>query len=215
MPPFQLLVRPSRTTGDHAKVVVRLPAETQGIQLLVEAQPVLRLEVAYHCSWDSSVRYLRIESSSFKVFSRSTTEPLFRYDYVHTPTSDVPSAHINVHGHHDHVVWSMLQAGRRQRGRRRGKAADAGVVPGLRELHFPLGGPRFRPCLEDLIEMLICEFGLDREPAWRDALAEGRSSWRRKQLAAAMWDDPDTALAVAREIRDAAPPQRPEKVRRL
>lgn len=214
VPPFQLLVRPSRSTADEAKVVVRLPAETQGIDLLVDAQPVLRLDVTYHCSWDSSARYLRIESSSFKVFSRSSTEPLFRYDYVHTPTSDLPGAHLNVHGHHDHIVWSMLQ-GQKRRGKRRARAAEAGSVPGLRELHFPLGGPRFRPCLEDLVEMLICEFGVDCEPTWRDALGDGRAAWRRKQLAAAMWDDPETALAVAEDIRAAAPSPDVHKIRRL
>ena len=31
----------------------------------------------------------------------------------------------------------------------------------LLTLHFPLGGSRFRPCLEDLLEMLVSELGVD------------------------------------------------------
>lgn len=69
------------------------------------------------------------------------------------------------------------------------------------DVHIPVGGSRFRPCLEDVLEMLIKEFGIDHaDHGWRTALAEGRARWRKYQLMAAITDDPSTAVAKLREL---------------
>lgn len=72
-------------------------------------------------------------------------------------------------------------------------------------LNFPLGGARFRPCLEDLLEFVIREFGIDTVPGWEDVISVGRISWRHIQLAAAVRDDPDTARIALSELGENAP----------
>lgn len=205
VPPLQLLVRPSKDPVS-TRVVVTHPTDVKGIDLKIDNRTVFRLAINYRCTYDSSERYPRVEESQFQVFSVTSAEPLFRYDYVRETRSEIACAHLNIHGHHDHVVWAMTQAGTQgRRGKRRARSVANGNVPSLRELHFPLGGHRYRPCLEDVLEMLIVEFGLDAEPAWRDELAAGRTMWRRAQLIGAMRDDPETALRVAQELQEGQP----------
>lgn len=96
----------------------------------------------------------------------------------------------------------MSAAGTRsRRSRRRLNASDEGAtVPRLGDLHFPLGGARFRPCLEDVLQMLADELGVDVESGAYEALAEGRERWRLDQLAAAVRHSPETAAAVLQEL---------------
>jgi len=56
-----------------------------------------------------------------------------------------------------------------------------------------MGGHRFRPCLEDLLHLLVTEFGVDQQQEWRAARQEGREEWRRLQLKAAVRDAPEEA----------------------
>jgi hypothetical protein len=69
-------------------------------------------------------------------------------------------------------------------------------VPQVSDLHFPLGGPRFRPCLEDVLQFLIEEFSIDHEDTAREAIEEGRRTWRRYQTGAAVRDCPQEAARV-------------------
>jgi hypothetical protein len=57
-----------------------------------------------------------------------------------------------------------------------------------------VGVTRFRPCLNDVLDMLVRELGVDHEPAWRNALADGRERWRRMQTAAVVRDGPAAAI---------------------
>lgn len=68
------------------------------------------------------------------------------------------------------------------------------------QLHLPLGGPRFRPALEDVLEMLVVEFAIDRSAEWRSSLREGRSLWRDTQLRAAVADNPEAAVEALTEL---------------
>ena len=181
-----------------------------GIPLRVGGRPLLTLKIVFRCVSDSSGTYLAVESSSFMVFegTRAAGEPLFRYDYLRSPDSQIPGAHLQVHAHRDAMTYVMTQAGTSTpRGRRR---AGSTAVPRLAELHFPLGGPRFRPCLEDLLEMLVSELGVDSTPEGRQSLREGRERWRRQQVRAVVRDAPDEAVAVLGELGyHVAPPVPP------
>jgi len=126
--------------------------------------------------------------------------PLFHYDYIAESSEDVASAHLNIHAHRDEVVFAMLAAGRTHRGKTRDYAVRKGTIPRVSSLHFPLGGHRFRPCLEDVLEFLIREFGLDTKDQWRDVLQTSRRTWRERQLKAAVRDDPDSAAAALRAL---------------
>lgn len=66
----------------------------------------------------------------------------------------------------------------------------------MREIHFPVGGHRFRPSLEDVLEMLSDEFGVDSPGDFRNKLRKGRTEWRQIQTKAVVRDDPDSAVEV-------------------
>ena len=186
-------------TPQGARVYVVQEPDT-GLPLAVDGEPLLTLKLLNLCSWDRPQRFLAIDESWVKVYAggEASGEPLFRYEYVRYPGREQPSAHLQIHAHRDGITYVMTRAGR---GSRRGRArADSAAVPAMRELHFPLGGPRYRPCIEDVLEMLVCELGVDCSEEGREALRLARAAWRRKQLAAAVRDAPETAADALAEL---------------
>jgi len=57
-------------------------------------------------------------------------------------------------------------------------------VPQLSDIHIPVGGPRLRPTLEDLLEMLIHDLGVDHADDALKVLEEQRVRWRVTQVQA-------------------------------
>lgn len=215
-------------SGSSAVVVRQSPAE--GIVLRSGVDPLLTLTVEFRCAWDGHGSYLAVIWSRIAVFPREDVgrEPLVRYEYDKAMRSGLPAAHLQVHGSHHALTEVMADAGvGTPRGRRRRASSASGRVPALSQLHFPVGGHRFRPCLEDLLAVLIDEFGIDvpggDRQAALDALADGREDWRRSQVGAAVRDAPDEAVRVLRELGyvvhwDSSQPEpvgQPERLRAL
>lgn len=197
-PPF-LLRGATAHAGQQARLTIRQEPPL-GIILNVEGQPLLRLRVDYRCTWDHAQRFLAVEKSGVAVFASEVQEPLFRYEYVRAGPPDLPGAHVQVHGHRDALTYVMAMCGEASpRSRRRGKQVALGLPPRMSDLHLPVGGPRFRPCLEDVLEMLVSELGVDAPPGALVALGDGRQQWRRDQLAAAVRDSPETAARALEE----------------
>lgn len=152
-------------------------------------------------NWDSRETYLAVEQSSFKVFAGSQSgEPLFRYEFLRDPqNANVPCAHLQIGAHRDEFTHALGFGGSSRRSRKR-----AGIPPGraprIVDVHFPLGGPRFRPCLEDILAMTREEFGIDTAKGWQKVVNEGRQRWRLIQLASAVRDSPEEAARVLREL---------------
>jgi hypothetical protein len=175
-----------------------------GIPLTVGGAPLLNLTAEYRCVWDSRQMFLAVETSAVKVYAgaKADSEPLFRYEYTRSPGGDVPGAHIQIHGHRDALTYVMTRAGTATRRGQRlaGRVAQGAGVPRMSDLHFPVGGSRFRPSLEDVLDMLVRELGVDHEPGWREALAAGRERWRRMQIRAVVRDAPSEAIAVLEKL---------------
>ena len=95
------------------------------------------------------------------------------------PPNEFPEAHIHIHGKSD-VLRRMLHVG----GRGRDKPAD---------LHLPVGGRRFRPCLEDIIEFCILERLATPREGWQSALNGSRDGYHDRQLRAAVLRNPAIA----------------------
>lgn len=160
----------------------------------MDGAPLFSLKVRYDCCLDGQGQHLAVEDSSIRVFAgeKASGEPLFRYEYQRSPIGHVPAAHIHIHAHRDAFTASMVRTGKAtKRGNRR---ANSTGVPRLSELHFPVGGHRFRPSLEDVLEMLIEEFGIDSPEGFRHSLKAGRRDWRQIQTKAAVRDDPESAI---------------------
>jgi hypothetical protein len=160
------------------------------LPLLIGGVHRLDLLVKLHCAWDRTRDFLAVEESWVHATAagRDTT-PLFRYEYLRNATRDVPCAHLQIHAHRDEVTYLMLKSEQHRPADRR----RADKVPRFAEFHFPLGGHRFRPCLEDILHAVVAEFGVDRKGDWRTAVQEGREEWRRMQLRAAVRDAPEDA----------------------
>lgn len=169
-----------------------------GIELRVEGQPLLQLRVKFECGWDTPGTFMAISRSEFHVLACGDREALFRYEYLRSGTvKGLPGAHLQVHGHRDALTFAMTRAGQRSRRARRRSRTP---TPSMSELHFPLGGARFRPPLEDVLHMLVEEFGVDAVDEWQQHLADGRETWRRTQTKACVRDAPDDAAAVLRDL---------------
>ena len=112
-------------------------------------------------------------------------EPLLRLHFVRAPRSQ-PSAHWHVHAERGAFSAILALAGKRN-------------AHSLGSLHLPVGGGRMRPALEDLLEFLVRECGVDPAPGWEAALAAGRERWRRHQIGALVRDAPDEAVRVLQE----------------
>jgi hypothetical protein len=61
---------------------------------------------------------------------------------------------------------------------------------------MPMGGDRFRPCLEDIVEFLIRDCGFPGKDGWQELVREGRAKWRRIQIRAVVRDSPAEAIAA-------------------
>ncbi len=73
-------------------------------------------------------------------------------------------------------------------------AASTRAPKSLHKLHFPVGGRRFRPCLEDVIEFLIRERLVVKKAGWERVLQASRQDFHDQQLGAAIRYRPETAI---------------------
>ncbi|KAA8728634.1 hypothetical protein [Corynebacterium phocae] len=187
------------------KIVVRLRLSDDGkpgaVLLHSQGKRILGLQLEYWCRWDSTNSYLAVEKSSFSVFPYGKVEgtPLFRVDYDRRNTKQ-PSSHIHIHGHRDeftHLLGFTTKVSPDNSSKVK-KYFD--TIPLISNFHFPTGGHRFRPCLEDVLETLRIEFNLDVDNnRWSTQLKKARLRWREIQTAAVVRDCPQAAFQVLTE----------------
>lgn len=174
-----------------------------GIVLTRAGEPLIRLEVSYLYTWDRAGNYLKVRRSGIAAFPADPTEkiPYFRYEYARQDARSLPGAHIHIHDDPGHT--SRLTELTRQEGGTTKRSRDR-VQRGRdnrHHLHFPVGGDRFRPALEDVLQILIEEFGVDRLNSWQATLEAGRTDWRLIQTKAVVRDAPDVAAEVLSTLR--------------
>lgn len=162
------------------------------IPLFVDGEHLADLTVEIFLSMDRHNRYLKTVQSKMAVHSTLDRQPLIRLEFdaaMHTS----PTVHWHVHA--ERGALSHLLS--------RSHAVRPGQVTAphqISSLHIPVGGERFRPCLEDLLQFLIQECGIDAQLRWRDAVDAGRQRWRRRQIKAAARDSPAEVAAVLAEL---------------
>ncbi len=150
------------------------------VPLTISKAPArLYLSVLHTLELDDSGTFLTTDKSTYTLQADSDTAPILTYDFVREPPNEFPEAHFHIHGEAD-VLRHMLQAG----GRGKDKPAD---------LHLPVGGRRFRPCLEDIIEFCILERLVTPRQGWQSALHSSRDEYHDRQLRAAVHRNPTPA----------------------
>lgn len=162
----------------------------QKVPLYVGQQHVADLVLAIYLTLDRSGEHLKAARADFRVFSTLDRTPLLRMEYRSDMHVD-PVCHWQVHaerGAFTHLL-SMANAIDSRRVRR---------PHDLSTVHLPVGGERFRPCLEDLIELLIRDCGVDHLPDWESAVQAGREKWRVRQFRSAVRDLQGQAADVLR-----------------
>ena len=153
------------------------------VPLTISRSPAhLYLSAIHTLELDESETFLATSRSSYTLQEGNDAASILTYDFVREPPNEFPEAHIHIHGQSD-VLTRMLQAS----GRDKSKPAD---------LHLPVGGQRFRPCLEDLIEFCVLERLVDARDGWKEALNRSRDNYLDEQLRAAVHRNPTAAAEV-------------------
>jgi hypothetical protein len=142
----------------------------------------LWMDVSFQLRLDAEREHLMVHKSFFGVFpSQDAKHGLFHYDYERDKADGYPDAHLQVDASSE--LFATLNDPRCDTGR------------SLAQLHFPVGGKRFRPCLEDIIEFLIVERLVLARDGYEKVIETGREGFRKNQLMAAMRRDRATVEA--------------------
>lgn len=168
----------------HFQVQVAAP---NGLITLVKDQvPVAKLRISFQYTLDTPGHYLAVVRSDFELRELGDRTPIARLDFMRDAHT-VPASHWNVHAERGSA--SRLLA--------LGNPAHSGEFS---KLHFPVGGSRMRPGLEDFLAFVLHEFKVDKCPGADQAIREGRERWRRKQIATLVRDAPDEACRVLGDL---------------
>jgi hypothetical protein len=144
------------------------------------------LDISYRLALDDEGRYLTVVSSYVGIYLEQDLQTMLcHFDYERNK-AQYPEAHLQVEGACDALDRWRLVGG-------------ASPKP-LRDLHFPVGGRRYRPALEDVIEFLIAEKLARPRPGWDRVLNESRDDFRRRQLRAAIRRDMETATQAVQDF---------------
>lgn len=175
------------------RVVIR---PERDVPLFVGDQPLASLSVHLRCRLDSRGTWLAIENSSYGLTALVDRSPVLRFDYVRKAHS-APSAHVQLHAHRGALTHLLSQAGH--------------VRPHhMSALHIPVGGARFRPCLEDVVQFLVEECGFEHLNSWRVAVEGGRARWRGTQVRAVVRDFHQEPAETLRNLGyTVRPPEQP------
>lgn len=176
------------------RYVVRPDGDSAGkqhIPLMVDGETLATLAVQIYLGEDSSGNYLKAWRSKVAVHSTLDRTPLMRQEFDAEVSEAVPMSHWHVHAERGALSHLL--------GRAHAVRPEAVRKPhDMSSLHFPVGGERFRPCLEDVLEFLVRECGIDHQPDWRAAVAAGRDKWRRMQFRSSVRDLQQEAAEVLR-----------------
>ncbi|RAX19280.1 hypothetical protein DRB06_13660 [Actinomyces sp. Z5] len=176
------------------------PEDEAAINLTIGGRCLLDLTVSFQCTLSQKHPYMLIERSQFGLRPHGGGEWLVRLDYEHHPAGNLPCSHLHVHAHRD--AWTFLMTrdgkGSQRRAVRRRGAADK--TPHVSDVHFPAGGPRLRPTLEDFLIMTIQDLGVDHTPNAMEALTQARADWRLEQTKSIVASSQDTAADVLRGL---------------
>jgi hypothetical protein len=132
---------------------------------------------------DPEVRQLIVQGSTMGLYCHNDPESMiFHYDFEREPDNEYPQPHFQVAGS-SQPLDELCQR--------------HGLTRALDRFHFPVGGKRYRPTVEDLVEFLVAERVAQPHDGWEKVVQRHRDEWERIQLKSVVRRDPETA---AREL---------------
>jgi hypothetical protein len=169
-----------------AKGVTPRRLTPQVIPLSTGRKPRLFLRVAhtFHLDHDEGL-FLTAAKTDYTAFLDEEGEQMvFHYDYDRSPANEYPKAHFQLSG--QSPAFDEL-------------CNRSGVTKELQHFHFPVGGARFRPTLEDVIEFLVVEGLVESHEGYADVIEHSRSVWFERQLLAAVRNNKEVVRAYLGE----------------
>jgi len=186
--------------GTH---IDRFSFQSSPARLRSKAKTPLWLDFSCHLMIDEGEGlFLAVQSSFFgvSVGRQDDRRPILHYDFERGKDR-YTEAHLQVHGRHKELEEYALDIGAKDR---------------LAKYHLPVGGRRFRPCIEDVIEFLVAERLVDPKSGWDDVLECERKTYRMKQIAAVVRKNPGTAINELERLGyRMAPPTDPTLIEKI
>jgi hypothetical protein len=165
--------------------------KTPPVRLTVGGIHTADLTLSIRFRWSDRLKVLTMNESRFTLLLADERQPLVRFEFQEALTA-TPQSHWHLHA--ERGAFSSLLARARDHGSGQRDAAR------LSSLHFPLGGPHFRPSLADVVEFVIVECGVDALPTWREAVHGFRNRWRREEAAATTRQFPAETAQALRDL---------------
>ena len=186
-------------TGATAELEVRADAGIDGDLRAVgvalvrshddPGDPSLFLRARYIVEKGPTRGHLRVASSMVGLWAdvtggRKRPRPLVRVEYDRSQLGrGRAAAHVHLHANSPEFAWLYGSSGR--------------PAPDLHALHFPVGGRRFRPTLEEFLLFLDREHLFDNWKAgWRPKVLDSLEVWERRQARATARQFPDEAIGA-------------------
>ncbi|MEV6815207.1 hypothetical protein [Micromonospora sp. NPDC051296] len=182
----------NKTVCDNARVVARVTADqavvgtqlgdltSQPVRMRSDARTSIWLDVQCLLTMDRDEgKFLTVEASFCGLKFGEAEEPLLHYDFQRDK-EQYTEAHLQVCASHPTFETFLTELGRKG-------------VGGLSKIHLPVGGRRFRPALEDLLECLINEGLVRPKGGWEQVIHKTRLEYRRRQIAAVVRRNTGTA----------------------
>ncbi len=171
----------------------RIPLFQKGMQ----GDHYLELKVEFEVMLDPDESNLSVHESAFGLWiqpgqpekkkpTRGKPRPVFRIEYDRD-ASRKPAAHVHLHAESSDWGWIYGKAGL--------------PMQRVQQIHFPVGGRRYRPSVEDLLTFLDRErIFNDWRPGWEEVVEKSRSLWEERQLRSAVKADAKTAVDKLQEM---------------
>ncbi|MDE0268391.1 MAG: hypothetical protein OXI96_05055 [Acidimicrobiaceae bacterium] len=155
--------------------------------------PALLLVAKFVVEMDGEAKHLQVASSTIGLWvdvtcGSKSPRPLIRVEYDRRKEEyDRTLAHVHLHAHSPELAWIYGSSGQ--------PALD------LHRLHFPVGGRRFRPTLEEFLlfldrEKLYTNFKM----GWKPKVQESLQHWEEIQAAATVRRFPHTATHTLEKL---------------
>ncbi len=199
--PLNIVVRPNPASnrvmiGPTITGTGKNPTQFDGIPLRrsvdpIDSPPPLELRLSFSLTLNDTATHMAVHSSVFGLDvgpdPQRSVRPVFRVEYVRNPKS-VPAAHIHFHAESSELGWIYGTSG--------------SALRRFDSIHFPVGGRRFRPTIEDVLIMLDREeiFTDWKTPEWRSIVEQSRDESESRQAGAAAARFPDEAAATLRRL---------------
>ena len=147
---------------------------------------MLKLDTENRLTTVQSQIQLKVLDDASSQSANSSIQSVLTYDYTQNPDNDYPRAHLHFDG--NSVILDKL--------------LNITHVPDKKsaDLHIPVGSPRFRPCLEDVIEFCIVEGLVTPDPDWQLCLNRSRKKYLDDQLRSAILERRDLAIEILKDL---------------